>query len=1087
MQCNQCQSTNDRGRKFCGNCGAKLLQVCSKCNFSNGSDDKFCGGCGEKLQDLPDDTHASAEINKELGQDIRRVSIWFCDIVGFTTLSNLHDPETIHSLLEQFFEGVDGIVHSFGGTIDKHIGDNVMALFGAPVVHENDPERAVCAALSVHAWVKDLSTTLSIDIRVHIGIATGRVVAGGSGSAHHQAYTVIGDSVNLAARLEGLAKAEETVISDGIKKGIGSSINTGDFRNQKIKGFSNLVKVWRVLPETKYNPLNDTTEGIFVGREEEIKTFDETLNKINTSTSGSILYIRGHTGMGKSRLLQKFLVMGKERGFKCHKLHNLGFGMGTDRSILRVMISELIGFDLNDPEHTQHLAIQTFVQSGSLSKKDESILYDIFDINPPLVHKLILDAMTPEMRFGAKIEFVCKFFVKLSAICPQIFVFEDIHFADETSLAILKHLFQETALSRIILIASSRSDSEILGNDFWLQDLDKSPAHIIDLKPLTFEEAYQVAKSEVQVNDTILRKCIERAEGNPLFLDQLLRHADESFEQGIVPSSIETIMIARVDRLPTPEKKALKVASVYGQWFTLEMVHHLLDTSSTLFNAALASYLIRPENSGFIFTHSMLQEAIYDSHLSKQKKHLHDHTAIWYSGKDIILEAQHLDRAENPKAPEAYFNAAKDCQERFEFVNGLSLAERGIELSEQMSQMSEKYRLTCLQAYMTREIGKPEKAIQLYTGAIQMTDEEELHCEAWIGIAACNRWMGKGEESAEVLEKTERVEKSSELHLWLTQVGYYRGSYLFTQNELDNAVISYQSGLDNAKKCTNKLWSARNLSGLADCYYAGLRMSKALSAFRECLDISHEQGLGRIEVANRYMTGLTRRYLNEMREGLDDIRDAKTLAVEVGHHRSEMYSTNFIAEFLLDMGQVDEALEASSRALELTFVTGNERFRAYVMNQQARGLMESGDEEEALNVLDKAIVISRKVGMSFVGPRLLGTLSICSKDEDIRKAALKEGGQILKSGCHAHNRLWFLRDAIESSLKSDERDLVMKYADWLKTITEPEPLPWADYFIGRAKAIVRHRSVPNDPLNREEIIRLEKLADDVGFSLSNYS
>ena len=193
MQCDQCQSTNEPGRKFCGTCGAELFLVCPACDFNNKTDDLFCGGCGQKLTRSAIDIDRAPEVPKKLEQDIRRVTIWFCDIAGFTTLSNSHDAETIHSLLEQFFEGIDGIVHSFGGTIDKHIGDNVMALFGAPVAHENDPERGVCAALSAHDWVKDLSTTLSIDIRVHIGIATGRVVAGGSGSAHHQAYTVIGD------------------------------------------------------------------------------------------------------------------------------------------------------------------------------------------------------------------------------------------------------------------------------------------------------------------------------------------------------------------------------------------------------------------------------------------------------------------------------------------------------------------------------------------------------------------------------------------------------------------------------------------------------------------------------------------------------------------------------------------------------------------------------------------------------------------------------------------------------------------------------------------------------------------------------
>ena len=151
--------------------------------------------------------------------------------------------------------------------------------------------------------------------------------------------------------------------------------------------------------------------------------------------------------------------MGKEYGFDCHKLHNLSFGMGTERSTLRVMVSELIGFDLSDPEDSQHVAIKTFVQSQSLNKKDESILYDIFGTAKPLENKLILDAMTSEMRFQAKIEFVCNFITKLSAKTAQIFAFEDLHFADETSLTLLKNLFEETTRSGIILIASSRIDS----------------------------------------------------------------------------------------------------------------------------------------------------------------------------------------------------------------------------------------------------------------------------------------------------------------------------------------------------------------------------------------------------------------------------------------------------------------------------------------------------------------------------------------------------------------------------------------------------------------------------------------------------
>ena len=230
------------------------------------------------------------------------------------------------------------------------------------------------------------------------------------------------------------------------------------------------------------------------------------------------------------------------------------------------------------------------------------------------------------------------------------------------------------------------------------------------------------------------------------------------------------------------------------------------------------------------------------------------------------------------------------------------------------------------------------------------------------------------------------------------------------------------------------------------------------------------------------MTGLTRRYLNEMREALDDVLTAKQLAIEVGHRRSEMYSTNFAAEFLLDMGRVDEAIDASTRTVEVTHLTGNERFRAYAMNQLARGLMASGEHEKAIEILEEGIQISRQVGMSFVGPRLLGTLSICSKKREVQRSALEEGSKILRSGCHAHNQLWFLRDAIESALISDERELAVEYSDWLEKITEREPLPWSNYFIGRARAIVRHRQDPKDRAGITSLTQLTKLAKEVGFA-----
>jgi class 3 adenylate cyclase len=170
-----------------------LARACEGCGFDNEADERFCGGCGRRLASGDDEDAPRAER--------RQVSVLFADLTGYTTLSSRLDPEDVHRILERFFDAADGAVAQYGGSIDKHIGDNVMALFGAPVAHDDDPERAVRAALAIQAGVAELSQELGFDIGVHIGVAAGEVVASSLGSRHHQAYTVTGNAVNLAARL----------------------------------------------------------------------------------------------------------------------------------------------------------------------------------------------------------------------------------------------------------------------------------------------------------------------------------------------------------------------------------------------------------------------------------------------------------------------------------------------------------------------------------------------------------------------------------------------------------------------------------------------------------------------------------------------------------------------------------------------------------------------------------------------------------------------------------------------------------------------------------------------------------------------
>ena len=212
MRCSRCQTENREGRRFCASCGAALARACD-CGFVNDATDRFCGGCGRLLER---EAEAAFDRPAETDGDRRPVAIMFCDLVGYTRLSSKLDPEEVRALLEQFFNVIDAIVERYGGTIDKHIGDAAMALFGAPRAHGDDALRAVRAAVEIQTLIPMKLRVASGPLAVHVALAMGDVVASRVGSERRREYTVIGEAANLAARLLGRAGACEILASEEI-------------------------------------------------------------------------------------------------------------------------------------------------------------------------------------------------------------------------------------------------------------------------------------------------------------------------------------------------------------------------------------------------------------------------------------------------------------------------------------------------------------------------------------------------------------------------------------------------------------------------------------------------------------------------------------------------------------------------------------------------------------------------------------------------------------------------------------------------------------------------------------------------------
>jgi class 3 adenylate cyclase len=321
VRCNACQHENREGRKFCASCGSALAILCRECGFANEAGERFCGGCGRPLATADAVASKSKPVAEPEG-DRRPVTVLFCDLVGYTRLSSMLDPEDVHALLQRFFALVDASVDRFGGTIDKHIGDAVMALFGVPLAHGNDAERAVRAALEIQASVPALASGLPSPLAVHIGIATGEVIASSVGSQHHRGYTVTGEAANVAARLLDRASGGETFVSDAVYRATSHVVSYEAVGSLTLKGVEHAVEAWR--PTELRNTGRDTS--VLVGRRSELGQLRAVLDACINGSSGAAVLIRGEAGIGKTRLMDELQSIAGGSGMTCTAGFVLDFG-----------------------------------------------------------------------------------------------------------------------------------------------------------------------------------------------------------------------------------------------------------------------------------------------------------------------------------------------------------------------------------------------------------------------------------------------------------------------------------------------------------------------------------------------------------------------------------------------------------------------------------------------------------------------------------------------------------------------------------------------------------------------------------------
>jgi class 3 adenylate cyclase/tetratricopeptide (TPR) repeat protein len=990
----------------------------------------------------------------------RHVTVLFADISGFTALAADRDAEETHALLNRFFTAVDGVVRDYGGAIDKHMGDAVMAVFGAPIAHSDDPERAVRAALQIHPAAAGLDPTL----RVHIGVASGQVVASSTGSADHREYTMIGDTVNLASRLTDLATAGQTLVCRAVQAAIGPRLEAEGMGEHLLHGLPAPTEVWRV---TGIAAPADAAPRPLVGRRRELAQFKAAIADTLASGEGQSVLVRGEAGIGKTRLVEEFQQLALAQGFRAHTGLVLDFGVGKGQDAIRALVRSLLDVPFGAGIEDRASAAARAERENLIAAGQRPYLDDLLDLPLAEEQRRLYEAMDNADRNRGKAATLAILVAGLATETPLLLRIEDIHWADRLLPPQLAELARQVASCRALLVLTSRIQGDPL-DEAWRGGLAGAPFTTIDLGPLNADEANDLVTGFGGVDDVLVRACIERSGGNPLFLEQLL-HGAESAVDGAIPGSIQSVVQARIDGLAATDRAALQAAAVLGQRFALPPLRRLIDDDSYTPDGLLHNALIRPAGDDFLFAHALIRDAVHDAFLTGRRRELHLRAADWYRERDAVLFAEHLAGADDERAPGAFLEASRREVEASRLDRALGLVERGRDLARSSA---ERHDLTAQQAALLQDLGRPAEALVAWREALELTDEPLPRCRAWIGIAAADRLMGAGEQGLGVLDEADTVARDNGFEREMGEVAYYRGAAAFVSGDMAASLEHQNKALVHARRAGDAELEATALGGLADAEYARGRMAASLNHFQRCLELCREHGLLQIEVRNRFMLGTVGRYVHDQALGLAETRACREMAERIHHHRAVLFASLISGEITMELADHAGAEEPLERTVEIARSLGNRRIEMYGLYEQARNAWCRQRPDLARDLLRQALAIGRETGMHFHGPRLLGLAAVLAEGEADRRGALAEGEALIRDGVNAHNVLWFHRDAIDACLTAGAFADVRHHAGALDAFVADEPLPWAGFFADRGRVLAASAEAARDEATGAELGRV---------------
>jgi len=543
----------------------------------------------------------------------KQVTVMFADISGFTAMSEKLDPEEVRSMINACFERLGEAIDRYDGHIDKFIGDEIMALFGAPITHENDPERALRAALEMVEALEEFNRQhadiIPKPLALHFGINSGLAIAGGIGTRQRQDYSVMGDTVNLAARLEDLSEAGEILVGEATYRLTAPLFEFEALKPIKVKGKAQPVRVYRLL-KAKAAPGGQIRgiEGLvspMVGRVEEFARLHDVFNRLK-SGQGGVVSIVGEAGLGKSRLVRELgQVCLQEAQATWVEGRALSYGESASYLVARDVLRNLLGLGLETSSLEGALILRSAVEQ--LFPDQAADIYPFlaylleFNLDSEAAQRI--KYLEGEALHQQLLEAVRSYILACTGQSPLVIVWEDLHWADPSSLRLLETLLpsaRESALLHLLIYRRPVRDSRIWEFQQKINQLMPAGHQIIELAPLNQAESGQLLDNLLGAEalpNRLKELIIAKAEGNPFYLEEVIRSLIDS--QAIVrapgnghwmaasgldkiklPDSLQGVIMARIDQLDPETKRTLQIASVIGRNFPYQVLARVLDKTA---------------------------------------------------------------------------------------------------------------------------------------------------------------------------------------------------------------------------------------------------------------------------------------------------------------------------------------------------------------------------------------------------------------------------------------------------------------------------------------------------------------------------